>query len=202
MTDVAIVAGGAAEITIPIAERFAANGLDIGLLAASESAMKETAHSIEAMGRSCILIETDLSDGESVAKAMADVSAALGEPTVLVNAISTGAGADSDRFGAAVAGLRSAFVVGRASLDVLTVDGGGRLIHVVDGGEGHDLTLGDGLEGFTRTVAFEVKALRVTVNLVAPVSRSLTGYPDRAADAVCLLAGRGADSLTGQTLRV
>lgn len=220
MSRVAIVTTGAHGIGAAVAVRLAGCGMDVALLCPPDSPGREAAGRIAAAGGRCEVIETRVDHEESVRSAVARVTDTLGGPDVLVNTVGqpvpypAPAVPGTGWYDAAAAGLRSAFLTSRAVLDAMAMGGWGRIINVTGQDGSHaQATLRSGLEGFTRTVAEELRPLEITVNLVVPASAPPAmvpsagdadpdgRYPDLAAEAVRFLAGDAASWVSGQVIR-
>jgi NAD(P)-dependent dehydrogenase (short-subunit alcohol dehydrogenase family) len=82
---IAIVTGGGRGIGKSIAKVFAAEGADLVIAARTESALKETAAEIEAMGRQCLAIVTDQAAPEQIRGMVDKTLERFGRVDVLVN---------------------------------------------------------------------------------------------------------------------
>ncbi|WP_168798003.1 SDR family NAD(P)-dependent oxidoreductase [Pacificoceanicola onchidii] len=81
----AVVTGGARGIGRSIVERFAREGADIAICARTQGDLDDTRAAVEALGRKCLAVVTDLSDQAST-KAFCDaVLAEYGRIDILVN---------------------------------------------------------------------------------------------------------------------
>ena len=214
MADVAIVTDGAPQVAAAAALRLAAQGCDVALLTGPGHDAAQPAAAIAALGRGCLVVAADVADEASVAAAFDRVRDGLGDPTILVNTVCGDESWSSGPqwCGTLEARLRGAFLTSRAALDAMAMAGRGRIVHATDAG-GHGCSaVRAGLEGFVRTVAFEVRPWGITVNLVVPAPRELSllpggagdareDHPEQVAEAVAHLAGPGS-AVSGQVLPV
>ena len=83
MTRTAIVTGGGRGIGAAIAQRLAADGMNVAILDMGPT--EDTVKAVEAAGVKGLGIDTDVSDEASVESAVKTVAETLGAPTVLVN---------------------------------------------------------------------------------------------------------------------
>ena len=82
---VAIVTGGGIGIGVAIALSFAREGADVVVAARTESALKEVASSIEAIGRRSLVVVTDLADPEQPQIIVDKALQEFGKIDILVN---------------------------------------------------------------------------------------------------------------------
>lgn len=177
---VAIVTGAARGIGACIAQRLAADGLDVAIIDLEVAACAEAAGRVRELGRRSLAVRADVADEASVARAVAAVVEGLGAPTVLVN----NAGVLRERTLAKTSladwslmldvNLRGSFLMSRAIAPHLRAAGHGRIVNLSSTG-----ALGEaglvaysaakaGLVGLTRTLAIELGRYGTTVNAVAP----------------------------------
>ncbi len=229
MAPVAIVAGAAQGSGTAVAVQLAELGWDVAMLRPDGTAGAEAVDRVRETGRRAMAVRTDVADSVSVDAALGRVCAELGDPNVLVNTVAATVrgplGRISDEDWRALAGrpLRGLFVVSRSVIDPMIRQGRGRIVNIADvsapatdGPHDHSTVLA-GLEGFTRTIALELRAFGITVNAVAPAppaadirtgaaprsaGAAATRYAARVAAAVPLLVGDGASSVTGQVVHV
>lgn len=222
MSQVAIIAGAGGDTAAAAALALAADGFDVALLAAGESACTTTADQVEGLGRRAMAVRTDWTDGESAGAAIEQVCAGLGDPSVLLTVVPVaGLGqlrtlSQEQWTDTTAVPLRAVFLACQAVLDPMIKNGGGRIIMVADaaGAETENATVRTALEGLTRTLALELAPLGITAHLLtAPLLVDQLGtragrvptaaeFSAQAARTVAMLTGTAADSLTGQALRV
>lgn len=227
MARVAIVTGGSRATGAATAVDLAESGMDIALLDADEAACAATVERILGLGRRCTAVGADLADEASVDAAVARVGTVLGDPAVLVNIVSAVhrgpllRSVEHDFSTVIGRHLRGAFLVSQAVIDPMAKYGWGRVVTVADVSDVSDvsdaeslenLTVRDGLAGFTRTAALELGPLGLTVNLVAPAlpvaglppapfkAVAGPGYATRVAQVVSLLVSEEAASVSGQVV--
>jgi 3-oxoacyl-[acyl-carrier protein] reductase len=188
-------AGSAAGIGFATARLLSELGAAVALGATTERAHQRAAE-LAAMGAPAVGVVADLTDEEQVGRAVAEVTAALGAPTVLVNnagmtstalpALSMdGGGAESgtvaglspERWHRALErNLDTAYLTTRAVLPAMLAGGWGRVVMVasVTGpvmamrAEAGYAAAKAAMVGLARAVAVDSAAAGVTVNAVAP----------------------------------
>lgn len=222
MSQVAIIAGAGTDTVAATALALAADGFDVALLDADESACMTTAAQVKDLGRRAMAVRTDWTDGESADAAIEQVCAGLGNPSVLLTLVPVaGPGqlhalTQEQWTDTTAVPLRAVFLACQAVLDPMIKNGGGRIITVADGAgaEAENATVRTALEGLTRTLALELAPLGITAHLLTaprPVDQlgtragripTAAEFSARAARTVTMLTGTAADSLTGQALRV
>ncbi|GAA1838464.1 3-oxoacyl-ACP reductase FabG [Pseudonocardia ailaonensis] len=177
---VAIVTGAARGIGAGIALRLARDGLAVGVLDLEESAAAVTADAIAAEGGTAIAVGADVSDAGSAQAAVGRLAAELGAPTVLVN--NAGITRDNLLFRMtetdwdSVMGvhLKGSFLMARAAQEHMVAAGWGRIVNlsstsaVGKRGQGNYAAAKAGLQGFTKTLAFELGKFSITANAIAP----------------------------------
>ncbi|WP_159033066.1 SDR family NAD(P)-dependent oxidoreductase [Streptomyces fodineus] len=219
------MSGGSSTTGAEVAIRLAELGMDVAILDPAAEACAGVVGRIEDRGGRAMAIAADAADRGAVESALARVTSAWCEPSVLVNAVDATGGerlcdmSDARWEAATVRPLRGVFAASRLLADSMSEAGWGRVVTIApplaDGAE-HS-TLRAGLEGFTRTIALELEAFGVTANLIAPrrpqvglhsggASDELPGgaarYARAVADAVSALLGAAAAAVTGQIVYV
>ncbi|WP_280232772.1 3-oxoacyl-ACP reductase FabG [Nocardia cyriacigeorgica] len=242
-TRTAIVTGAARGIGAGVARRLAADGLAVAVIDLDEVAGKPVVEQIEAAGGRAIAVGADVSDEAAVAAAVERVTAELGAPTVLVN--NAGIIRDNmlfrmttDDWDAVMnVHLRGSFLMTRAIQKYMVEAGFGRIVNLSstsalgNRGQANYAAAKAGLQGFTKTLAFELGKFGVTANAVAPgfietemtaataarvgipfedfkagaaeqIPVARTGVPDDIAHAVSFFVSEGAGFVSGQVLYV
>ncbi|MFI5468814.1 SDR family NAD(P)-dependent oxidoreductase [Streptomyces cacaoi] len=222
MSQVAIIAGAGTDTVAATALALAADGFDVALLDADGSAGTTTAAQVKDLGRRAMAVRTDWTDAASADAAIGQVSAGLGDPSVLLTVVPVaGPGqlhalSQEQWTDTTAVPLRAVFLACQAVLDPMIKNGGGRIITVADaaGAETENATVRTALEGLTRTMALELAPLGITAHLLtAPLPVDQLGtragriptaaeFSAQAARTVVMLTGTAADPLTGQALRV
>jgi 2-hydroxycyclohexanecarboxyl-CoA dehydrogenase len=174
----ALVTGGGSGIGRAIAERLAEEGARV---AVSDMVLANAETTADAIGGDAIAVELDVTDDDSIRRAVAAVTERLGPIDVLIN----NAGWDRiepfvdshpetwDRVLAV--NLRGPIAVTRAVLDSMLERRCGRIISIASdagrvGSSGEAVYSGAkaGVMGFTRTLAREVAGSAINVNAVCP----------------------------------
>ncbi|WP_328322458.1 3-oxoacyl-ACP reductase FabG [Streptomyces sp. NBC_00388] len=177
---VAIVTGAARGIGAATAERLAAEGHAVAVLDLDAAACADTVERITGNGGRALAVGADVSDEAQVAAAVERVAAELGAPTVLVN--NAGVLRDNLLFKMSAADwdtvlqvhLRGAFLMTRAVQKHMVDAGFGRVVNLSSSsalgnrGQANYAAAKAGLQGFTKTLAFELGKFGVTANAVAP----------------------------------
>src|SRR5262244_1788962 len=177
---VAIVTGGARGIGAAISRRLAADGMAVGVLDLKEGDCGATVDAIAAAGGRAFAAGADVSDSGQVTAAVDAIAAELGPPTVLVN----NAGVirdnllfkmtDDDWDTVVGVHLRGAFLMSRACQRYMVDARFGRIISLSSSsalgnrGQANYSAAKAGLQGFTKTVAFELGQFGITANAIAP----------------------------------
>ncbi|MGI5191211.1 3-oxoacyl-ACP reductase FabG [Promicromonospora sp. CA-289599] len=180
MTRTAIVTGAARGIGAATARRLAKDGYAVAVLDLLEDQAKATAEAIVADGGRALAVGVDVADEQSVADAVARVTAELGAPTVLVN--NAGILRDNLLFKMSVGDwdsvlgvhLRGAFLMTRAVQAHMVEAKFGRIVNLSstsalgNRGQANYSAAKAGMQGFTKTLAIELGKFGVTANAVAP----------------------------------
>ena len=179
-TRTAIVTGAARGIGRGVAQRLAADGLQVAVLDLDEAACAETVESITSAGGAAIAVGANVADADSVEAAVERVASELGAPTVLVN--NAGIIRDNLLFKMtvddwdAVMGvhLRGAFNMTKAVQKHMTEAKFGRIVNLSstsalgNRGQANYSAAKAGIQGFTKTLAIELGKFGVTANAIAP----------------------------------
>jgi len=179
---VAIVTGGGRGIGRAIAMRFAAEGAAVTLAGTGRDHLEATAAEIAAAGGRAQAVVADVSDEPAVARMTEATVGRFGRLDILVNnagiagptaAVADAALAEWER--TLAINLTGAFLCSKHAVPHLIAAGAGRVINItsVAGFIGYALRSPYaaskwGLIGFTRSLALEVGAHKITVNAIAP----------------------------------
>ncbi|HEY6787990.1 MAG TPA: 3-oxoacyl-ACP reductase FabG [Trebonia sp.] len=239
----AIVTGGARGIGAAIAKRLASDGLQVAVLDLDEAGAKATAAAIVEAGGKAIGVAADVSDEDAVRAAVEQVARDLGAPTVVVN--NAGVTRDNLLFKMNTSDwdtvmnvhLRGAFLVTKAAQSSMVEAKWGRIVNISstsalgNRGQVNYSAAKAGLQGFTKTLAFELGKFGVTANSVAPgfIQTDMTkatairlgldpeehirmnaervpvgrvGQPEDIAHAVSFFVSEGASFVSGQVIYV
>ena len=217
---VALITGGARGIGKAVALAYAREGARLAICARTESEIDETVQEIqklkaEARGWSC-----DVSIEDSVKDFISNVIKEFGRIDVLVN----NAGVmtrpvpitqlEVKKWDYTIAvNLRGPFLVSKSVLPVMIERKSGSIINVSSmvgrGAYANFIAYGTskwGLEGFTQTLAAEVRSSNIRINSVDPgyVATKLTGYngsqPESVTDLFVYLASDQANGISGKML--
>ncbi|MGF7121684.1 3-oxoacyl-ACP reductase FabG [Rhodococcus sp. TAF43] len=184
MTDgnqrVAVVSGAARGIGAAIAKRLASDGLAVAVLDLDESACGDTVAAIRDAGGRALAVGADVSDEASVETAVTRIAGELGAPTVVVN--NAGITRDNLLFKMTVddwdavmnVHLRGAFLLTRAAQKYMVEQKWGRIVNLSsisalgNRGQSNYSAAKAGMQGLTKTLAFELGPFGVTANAIAP----------------------------------
>ena len=234
---IAVVTGAGRGIGRAIALKFAAEGADVACVSRTQENSEKVAAEIRALGRKAWAYAVDVADAAAVNAAAGKILAECGRVDILVN--NAGVTRDnllmrmSDAEWDAVlnTNLKGAFLVTKAFSRALIKQRSGRIINVAsvigligNAGQSNYAASKAGLIGFTKSVARELAARGITVNVLAPgfIETDMTavlkeelragvlrqiplgnfGQPDDIAGAAVFLAGPAARYITGQVLAV
>ena len=176
----ALVTGGSRGIGREIAERFASEGANVAIIDVNEEALTAAKDELEAKGYYVYAKVASVTEKDQVEGAMAEVHARFGSIDILVN----NAGVirdnmlfkmtDEDWMTVMDVHLKGAFFVTRAAQKYMIENKYGRIINISstsalgNRGQANYATAKAGLQGFTKTLAFELGKFGVTANAVAP----------------------------------
>ena len=176
--EVALVTGASRGIGAAIAASLAAAGAKVIGTATSEAGAAGITEALGSAGRGIVL---NIADDESIKTAMADVQAAEGSPTILVN----NAGITRDNImmrmkdeewdDVIATNLSGAFKVSKACLRGMMKARHGRIINIAsvigimgNAGQANYAAAKAGIIGFSKSLAREIGSRNITVNVVAP----------------------------------
>ena len=188
---IALITGGTRGIGRAVAVKLASLGADVALFyAGNAQAAEETLREVQAKGVRAATYQCDVSDGEAVAKAVAEARSALGPFDVLVN----NAGITRDGLSIRMreedfrrvvdVNLTGAFLVSKAVMPDFIKKRAGRIINIAsvaglmgNAGQVNYSAAKAGMIGLTKTLARELAARNITVNAVAPgfIKTEMTG---------------------------
>ncbi|MEU4432279.1 3-oxoacyl-ACP reductase FabG [Nocardia rhamnosiphila] len=240
---IAVVSGAARGIGAAIAKRLASDGLQVGVLDLDEAACAETVSAIENAGGKAIALGADVSKEDSVNAAVERLAGELGAPTVVVN--NAGVLRDNLLFKMSVddwdtvlgVHLRGAFLLTRAAQKYMVEQKWGRIVNMSstsalgNRGQVNYSAAKAGMQGFTKTLAFELGKYGVTANAIAPgfivtdmtaataarvgvdfedfqkgaaaqIPVNRVGYPEDIAHTASFLVSEGAGFVSGQVIYV
>jgi len=240
MTDdkqVALVTGAARGIGKAIAERLVKDGMNVAICDLLEDAMGETKSELGALGSDTLSFNCDVTDSAKVTAMVKEIDKHYGRLDVLVN--NAGITIDKllmrmsdDDWGKVLAvNLTSVFICTRSVIRGMISRRKGRVVSVSslaglmgNVGQANYAASKAGIVGFSKTVAREVAARGITVNVVAPgyidtpMTRGLPekakqqlfdmipmrrlGTPEDVANVVAYLASDDAGYITGQVINV
>lgn len=179
---VTIVTGASQGIGRAVASSFGREGDTVVLAARNRLGLEETADGVQAEGGHPLVVETDVTDKDSVASLVEKVTGELGRIDVLVN--NSGVGGPSGRLWEVDPGewratfdvnVFGVFEMSRAVLPVMVRQKSGSVIIIgsISGkrplfGRSAYTTTKMALVGLTRTLALEAGQVDVRVNLISP----------------------------------
>lgn len=239
----ALVTGGSRGIGRQIAERFASEGANVAIIDINEEALTAAKNELETKGYSIYTKVASVTEKEQVEQVMEEVNNRFGSIDILVN----NAGVirdnmlfkmtDDDWMTVMDVHLKGAFFATRAAQKYMIENKYGRIINISstsalgNRGQANYATAKAGLQGFTKTLAFELGKFGVTANAVAPgfIETDMTkataermdvpfddfiranvatipvgrsGKPDDIANAVAFFADERSSFVSGQVLYV
>jgi NAD(P)-dependent dehydrogenase (short-subunit alcohol dehydrogenase family) len=217
---VALITGGGRGIGKAIAMAYAREGAKLALCARTGSELEQTVKEIQALKADCKGWSCDVSLEEPVRDFVANVMKVFGRIDVLVNnaGVMTRpvpiAELEVKKWDYTIAvNLRGPFLVTRAVLPIMMKQKSGSIINVSSsiGRTAYAnfiayATSKWGLEGFTQTIAAEVRSHNIRANTVEPgyVATKLTGYrgskPESVTDLFVYLASEEAKGVTGKMM--
>ena len=176
----AIVTGSARGIGAAVAKRLADDGYAVAVLDLDESACAATVDAITSAGGEALAVGANVADEASVAAAVERVATELGAPTILIN--NAGITRDNLLFKMTVddwdavmnVHLRGAFLMSRAVQKHMVDAKFGRIVNLSstsalgNRGQVNYSAAKAGMQGFTKTLAFELGKFGVTANAIAP----------------------------------
>ncbi len=176
----AVVTGAARGIGAAIARRLASDGYAVGVIDLREPDTAETVAAIRKAGGRALGVGADVSSEADVMRAVAEVAAGLGAPTVLVN----NAGilrdnllfkmTESDWDAVMAVHLRGAFLMSREVQKHQVEAKWGRTVSISstsalgNRGQANYAAAKAGIQGFTKTLAIELGPYNITANAIAP----------------------------------
>lgn len=198
MTKYAIVTGAASGIGRATAYRLADEGYEVALVDLDSGGLEETSTTIAAAGGEATPIELNLADEAHVVRAMEQLIARAGAPSVLVNNAGVGIAATVPDTTLAqwnrmlTVNLTGAFLMARAVLPSMLEAGTGNIVNVssVAGVVGVANRAGycaskAGLLGLTRALAVDHAAAGIRTNAICPgtvdtewIGKILSDAPD------------------------
>lgn len=217
---VALITGGGRGIGKAIALAYAREGASLAICARTSSEIEETAKEIKTLGPDCLAVVCDVSLEEPVVKLTEAVQKRFGKIDILINnaGVMTRpvplAELEVKKWDYTIAvNLRGPFLVTKAILPLMMRQKSGAIINVSSSiGRGAYANFAAyavskwGIEGFTQTLAAEVRSYNIRVNSVEPgyVATKLTGYrgsrPESVTDVFVFLGSDESKNVTGRML--
>ena len=209
MTRTAIITGASRGIGRASALALARQGAAVALLARDQGALDAVASEIRAADGTCAVCPCDVTDRTSVDAAIAQATAALGPPTILVNNAGFGGPfqllsdtTDADYDQVFNTNVRAAFWFCRALLPGMRDAGVGRIVNIASiealtgaSESAHYIASKHALIGYTKAIAAEWGRFGITSNAVCPgfVATEMAAGFDPAKITPRIPAGRFAD---------
>ena len=217
---VALITGGGRGIGKAIALAFAREGAKLAICARTASEIEETSKEIKSLGSDCLGVVFDVSLEEPVSKLVKAVQERFSSVDILINnaGVMTRpvpiAELEIKKWDYTIAvNLRGPFLVTQAVLPLMMGRKSGSIINVSSSiGRGAVANFGAyavskwGLEGFTQTLAQEMRSYNIRVNSVEPgyVATKLTGYqgtePESVTEIFVYLGTDESKGITGRML--
>ncbi|MCG7299217.1 MULTISPECIES: SDR family oxidoreductase [Brevibacterium] len=180
MNRTAIVTGGARGIGAAIATRLAQDGHNVAVIDLREEDTQAVVKEIEAAGGKALGIGADVTDEASATQAVERIAEELGAPTILVN--NAGIIRDDMLFKMPLDGftkvldvhLTGNFIMTKAVQKYMVEEKFGRIISMSstsalgNRGQTNYSAAKAGIQGMTKTYAFELGKFGVTANAIAP----------------------------------
>jgi NAD(P)-dependent dehydrogenase (short-subunit alcohol dehydrogenase family) len=180
----AVITGGK-RIGAAIAIELARNGVDVGLsYNRSRGEAEQTAEIVRALGRTCELVQVDLTDAVACARLVDTVATSLGRLDIMINMASVYSvvpfdQTDDRRWDSVLdVDLKAAFLCARAAVPHMRSSGGGRIVNFSDwiAASGRPRYSGylpyyvakRAVIGLTEALALELAGDQILVNAVAP----------------------------------
>jgi NAD(P)-dependent dehydrogenase (short-subunit alcohol dehydrogenase family) len=217
---VVLITGGGRGIGKAVALAYAREGARLAVCARTKTEIEETAAEVRALGGECAALACDVSLEDSAAETVKSVERQFGGVDVLVN----NAGVmtrptpimefDVKKWDYTIAvNLRGSFLMAKGVLPLMARKKSGSIINVSSSfGRGGYPDFGAyvaskwAVEGFTQTLAAEVRSSNIRVNSVDPgyVATKLTrfrgGRPESVTDVFVFLASDESKGVTGRML--
>jgi NAD(P)-dependent dehydrogenase (short-subunit alcohol dehydrogenase family) len=217
---IALITGAGRGIGKAVALHYAREGAKLAICARTAAELEETAKEIEAAGAECFATTCDVSLEDPVRKFVGEAQKGFGRIDVLIN----NAGVmtrpvplselEIKKWDYTMAvNLRGPFLVTRTVLPIMMRQKSGAIVNVSSSiGRGVYANFCAyavskwGLEGFTQTLAAELKSYSIRVNSVDPgyVATKLTGYngsnPESVTDVFVFLGSDESKNVTGRML--
>ncbi|RMD88301.1 MAG: SDR family NAD(P)-dependent oxidoreductase [Calditrichaeota bacterium] len=177
----ALITGGGRGIGREIALHFARAGLDVVLVARTESQLSSVASEVEALGRKALVVPADISDEKQVEHLAHEVKKHWGHVEILVNNAATFTHGEVvnmsvDEWDKVInTNLRGTFLVTRAFLPGMIKQKSGTIVMIsstsgkrADPGGSAYAASKFGLMGFAQSLLYEVRKHNIRVIVVCP----------------------------------